>query len=71
MKMLQRFTASTVLALVMGVACLGDLACVAYLDLCVAARCDSVHGSDDTTDVRPQDRPLGVFEDKNGDPSAR
>jgi hypothetical protein len=44
---------------------------VGYLDFCVAARCGSVHGSDDTTDMRAQDRPLRVFEDKNGDPSPR
>jgi hypothetical protein len=48
-----------------------DLACVGYLDFCVAARCGSVHCSDDTTDMRAQDRPLRVFEDKNGDPSPR
>lgn len=48
-----------------------DLACVGYPHFCVAPRCGSVHGSDDTTDVRAQDRPLGVFEDKNGDPSPR
>ena len=48
-----------------------DLACVRYLDFSVASRFSSVHGSDDTTDVRAQDRPLRVFEDNNSDPSPR
>jgi hypothetical protein len=46
-----------------------DLACVWYLDFGVGARCGSVHGSDDTTNVWAQDRPLRVFDDKNGNPS--